>query len=107
MDLLELNDWVVIGGAATSCHTPALWVFDTLGQFKETIYLRGVTDEEPFYDYGKITSSTYDSINMSIYAIGNVAIADDVGSRMAFVGVFDHNLTLANFYVHAHLPNNS
>ena len=106
LDLIELDDMVIVGGAASSCHTPTLWVFDSLGHFIDTIYLKGEINGEPLYYYGKVTGLFNDSAEQNVYAIGKLAIADDVGARKAFIAKLDRNLNLENFYIHAHFPNN-
>ena len=88
-DILIIDSTIVIGGGLSNCMTPTLWTFGIDGTFSGHVGL----SEAP-YAYGMITGLRYDSTEQEIYAIGNVAYADDVGARFGIIYRLDKHLKI-------------
>ena len=102
-DMLLIGDQVVLAGAASTCHAPAIWFFDTSGTLQDQKILSASDSIGNKIAYGKITEIKYDSTNHKLIAIGSTSIADDVGPNVATIFLLDVDHNVDTIYRLPHL----
>ncbi len=84
--VLILEDAIILGGARSTCREPTIWVLEKTGELRTHKRLKIPAENYEYtYKYWSVTGLKFSKEREKIYAIGNVAIADDVGGHTAVI----------------------